>query len=128
MPVEKPFKICNDLRYSPLSVIQQHVNYTPQSTMKDCNDLYELRIYTPYAKKISFCVFIEDHVLNISMSKATEDGLDEIDNSMRIFLPLDVNEALVNARIRPYGIKIVLPKKKLKKKSIRTEVPVFTGR
>ncbi len=128
MSVEKPFRICNDLKYSPLSVMQQYANYVPQSTMKEGKDLYELRVYMPYAKKIRFSVFIEDHVLNINMSKAIEDGSGEVDNGMRIVLPIDVNEALVNARIRPYGIKIVMPRKKMKKNRVRIEVPVFTSR
>lgn len=124
MPLLKPFKIRNDHKLNTFALIQQHLNYTFLSTAKDCKDVYELRIYIPCVKEVGFSVSIEDHILTVnmhdSMMHLAEEGL-------RVFLPTDVNEEMVTARIRPYGIKILLPKKNVKRNGTKVEVPVLSA-
>ena len=125
MPFLKPFHICNDLQIKPLAILQQEQCIHQSAILKDLEDVYELRLHLTDIKAANFSVFIQDHILNIDMIKHT--GNLEIqgwETILRMFLPADVMQNMVRAFIRPYGIKITLPKKSVRETSKRIEVPL----
>ena len=125
MPLLKPSRICNDLQIRPLAILQREQCIHQSATLKDFEDVYELRLYLPDIKTASVFVFIQDHILNIDMMKHTRNlEIEERETILRMFLPADVIQDMVRAFIRPYGIKIVLPKKSVQKAGRRIEVPI----
>lgn len=124
MPLLKPFRICNDLQIKPLAILQEEECIHQSAILKDFDDVYELRLHIP-TKAANFSIFIEDHILNIDTIKQA--GIQEIEKRkaiLRMFLPADVKQSLVRAFIKPYGLKVILPKKSIRETDRRIEVPV----
>jgi hypothetical protein len=125
MPLLKPFRICNDLQIKPLAILQQEHCIHQSATLKDLEEVYELRLHLSDIKAASFSVFIQDHILNIDKIKhAGNLQIEEQETILRMFLPADVLQDMVRAFIRPYGMKIILPKKSIRETGRRIEVPV----
>lgn len=121
----KPFRICNDLQIKPIAILQQEQCIHQSATLKDLAGVYELRLHLPDIKAASFSIFIQDHILNIDIVKhAGNLEIEEQETILRMFLPADVMQHMVRAFIRPYGIKIILPKKSIAEASRRIEVPI----
>lgn len=121
----KPFRICNDLQIKPLAILQQEQCIHQSATLKNLEDVYELRLHLSDIKAASFSVFIQDHILNIDMIRhAGNLEIEEQETILRMFLPADVMQNMVRAFIRPYGIKVILPKKSIRKTDRRIEVPI----
>jgi hypothetical protein len=124
MPLLKPFRICNDLQIKPLVILQEEECIHQSATLKDFDDVYELRLHVS-DKVANFEIFIENHILNIGTIKQA--GILEIEGRktiLRMFLPADVKQNLVRAFIKPYGLKVILPKKSIRESGSRIEVPV----
>ncbi|MFA6059129.1 MAG: Hsp20/alpha crystallin family protein [Taibaiella sp.] len=125
MPFLKPFRICNDLQIKPLAILQQEQCIHQSAFLKDLADAYELRLHLSDIKTASFSVFIQDYILNIDMIKhAGNLEIEERETILRMFLPADVKQDMVRAFLRPYGIKVILPKKVIREKGRRIEVPI----
>jgi hypothetical protein len=124
MPLLKPFRICNDLQIKPLAILQEEECIHQSAILKDFDDVYVLRLHVP-DKAANFAIFIENHILNIDTIKQA--GMLEVEERktiLRMFLPADVKQNLVRAFIKPYALKVILPKKSIKETDRRIEVPV----
>ena len=124
MPLEKPFRISNEQPFDMFAHIQ-HPNYTFLSTVQNSKEIYELRIYLPRVTEMEFSIFIEDHIMSVYVFETKIQVPAGHSHSLRIFLPSDVNEEMVTARMEPYGIKVILPRKKMKCTKVKIVVPVF---
>lgn len=121
----KPFRICNDLQIRPLAILQQGQCIHQSAFLRVLEDAYELRLHLSDIKAVRFLVFIQDHILNIDTIKhAGTLEIEERETILRMFLPADVVQDMVRAIIRPYGLKIILPKKSIRATGRRIEVPV----
>jgi hypothetical protein len=104
----------------------QHEQCIHQSAiLKDFEHVYELRLHLSDIKAANFSVFIQNHILNIELIKHAKNlEIEELETILRMFLPADVLQDMVRAFIRPYGVKIILPKKSIRETGRRIEVPV----
>ena len=125
MPFLKPFRVCNDLQLKPIAILQQEQCIHQSAFLKDIEDAYELLLHLSDIKAAKVFVFIQNHVLNIDILKQASDiSKQEPETILRMFLPADVMQEMVRAIIKPYGIKIILPKKSMRETGRRIEVPV----
>jgi hypothetical protein len=125
MPFLKPFRICNDLQMKPVAILQHEQCMHESAFLKDLEGSYELLLHLSDGKAESPCVFIQNHILNIDKIKHRGSlEVEERETVLRMFVPADVIQDMVRAIIKPYGIKIILPKKSIWEKDRRIEVPV----
>lgn len=122
MPLNQPFKICNDQHCNVLSMTQQQDHGAFRSVLRDCVEVYELYLYVSGMDRFDPVLFIEDHVLHVTLYARSHDP--SVQNSFCVWLPLAVNENIVSACLKPYGIKITLPKRIWQKTGVRIKVPL----